>query len=310
MMPTYLNPEPNHSEIDMLNQQLSILPDLNVVTSEEEVKRLQSRPFNVWSNEEEFLGETFRSEVGFRPLKRQRIEMPPLKLNLPPWNDASRLPSLRTLPANFIVKQKAKSFDEEVSSYPRGRCVQTSTMPVVSFGIVADKVSEKTLSGCSDITKLDSTLDDDKQHVQCLGTSENVKPARGNATIVYSFDDLFSSKKETQAEEKPLKLGSGVDVVELEPMKCDEEQTKCEVNADDTMSLKRPLKHDEKLGSGVDVVEPMKCDEQTKCEVNAADTLPLEKRYKRDVSLVERFSEEEIKLHIRSLKEGSIQVNS
>ncbi|CAA7014927.1 unnamed protein product [Microthlaspi erraticum] len=303
MMPTYLNPEPNHSEIDMLNQQLNILPDLNVVTSEEEVKHLQSRkprPLHVRSEEEEF----------FYPWKRQRIEMPPIKLNLPPWNDVSRLPSLRTLPANFSVEKKApvqaKSFDEEVSSYPRGRCVQTSTVPV-SFGVVADKVSGKTLSGCSDITKLDSPLDDDKQHVQGLGASNNVKPARGNVTTVYSFEDLFSSKKETQAVEKPLKLGSGVDVVEHEPMKCDDEQSKCEVNADDTMSLQRPLKHDAKLGFGVDVVEPMKCDEQTKCEVNAADTASLEKRNKRDVSLVERFTEEEIKLHIKSLKEGSIQ---
>lgn len=67
-------------------------------------------------------------------------------------------------------------------------------------------------------------------------------------------------------------------------------------------------------GSGVEVVVLIESDdEQTKPqdEANNADTTvpDLEKRIrKRDVSLVERFTEEEIKLHIKSLKEGSIQV--
>lgn len=56
-----------------------------------------------------------------------------------------------------------------------------------------------------------------------------------------------------------------------------------------------------------DIVEPMKCDEGIKSEVNA-DTMSLQKRNKRGVSLVEHFTEEEIKLHIMSLKKPSGQV--
>lgn len=291
-MPTYLNPAPDQSDIGELNQQLNKLPDLKV-TSDEEVKYLGSRKslsnvsyhigkprqLNVRSGEEDdvqSLGETFHSEIGYHQSKRQKIETP-IKLNISPWDDLSRLPSLQqspdsTLPVNFIVEQKISSpltSFEEVSSYSR-RCFPTSTMPV-SSNFVVHQVSD-TISGCSVITKL-GVMDNsplDNKHVQGLSTSKSIKSARANATKVYSFKDLVPpSKRGIQAE-------------------------------------RRPLNH-KKLGFGVDIVEPMKCDEGTKCEVNA-DATSLGKRNKRDVSLVERFTEEEIKLHIMSLKEGSSQV--
>ncbi|CAH2065891.1 unnamed protein product [Thlaspi arvense] len=257
MMPTYLNPRPNQSDIDMFNQELNMLPNLNVVTSDRGVKYQM------------FLGETFQPETGYHPSKRQRIETQ-IKLNRPPWNDSLRLPSLQVCldPTSPVVEQKVpvpmKSF-EEVSSCG-GRCFHTPTTPV-SSSFAVEEVSE-TVSGGSDVTKLDvmdiSPLDD--KHVQGLGTSKDVKRSSENKhpTRVYSLEDLFSSKRGTQEEEKPKKQ--------------------------------------EKL----DVVEPMKCDEQSKCEA-IADTASLEKRNKRDVSLVERFTEEEIRLHIKSFKEGSVQ---
>ncbi|XP_018443473.2 histone acetyltransferase HAC2-like [Raphanus sativus] len=70
-----------------------------------------------------------------------------------------------------------------------------------------------------------------------------------------------------------------------------------------------PLKDDETtLGSGMEVAEPMESDEQSKPEANtpADTTVPLEK--KRDVSLVERFTEEEIEMHIKSLHEGKVEL--
>ncbi|XP_006391501.2 histone acetyltransferase HAC2 [Eutrema salsugineum] len=275
MMPTYLKPKPNQQETDMFNQQLNMLPDW--IGSRKATSHHMGIPrqLNVRSDEkEELLGETFQSETGYYPSKRQRTETP-TKSNLPSWSNTFRLPPLKlrqdpTLHnAGFTAEQKVstppKSF-EEVSSYARGY-FPTSTVPVCS-NFVVDKVSE-TASGCSDITKLDlvETSPLDNKHVQGLGTSKNTKPARG-AIRVYSLDDLFSSDRATQAEE-------------------------------------RPLKH-EKMGSGVDVVEPMKCDELIKCEFNT-HTMSLQNRNKRDVSLVERFTEEEIRLHIKSLKEASIQ---
>ncbi|KAL0801020.1 hypothetical protein Bca101_056196 [Brassica carinata] len=73
------------------------------------------------------------------------------------------------------------------------------------------------------------------------------------------------------------------------------------------------LMDDETPGSGVEVAEPMEStDEQTKREdgeANNADTaVPPEKPKKRDVSLVERFTEEEIKMHLKSLHEGSVEL--
>ncbi|KAG7658713.1 Histone acetyltransferase [Arabidopsis suecica] len=147
-----------------------------------------------------------------------------------------------------------------------------------------------------------------------------------------------TNKGKIQTEERSLnyekKLGIGVDIVE--PMKCDEENkcevnadtfdvaivepmkcnkvTKCEVNVDTTgVNIVEPMKCNEVTKCevnvdtiGVDIVEPMKCNEESKCEVNA-DTMSLQKRSKRAVSLVERFTEEEIKLHIMSLKKPSTQ---
>ncbi|CAN7129554.1 unnamed protein product [Brassica rapa subsp. narinosa] len=74
-----------------------------------------------------------------------------------------------------------------------------------------------------------------------------------------------------------------------------------------------PPQDDETLRSGVEVVEPMESDEQTKREgeANTADTaVPLEKRKKRDVSLVERFTEEEIEMHLKSLHEGRVELKN
>ncbi|XP_048591896.1 histone acetyltransferase HAC2-like [Brassica napus] len=74
-----------------------------------------------------------------------------------------------------------------------------------------------------------------------------------------------------------------------------------------------PPQDDETLRSGVEVVEPMESDEQTKREgeANTADTtVPLEKPKKRDVSLVERFTEEEIEMHLKSLHEGRVELKN
>ncbi|KAL1207605.1 Histone acetyltransferase HAC2 [Cardamine amara subsp. amara] len=51
-----------------------------------------------------------------------------------------------------------------------------------------------------------------------------------------------------------------------------------------------------------DIVDPMICDEGAKCEVNV-------NRKKRNVSVVERFTDEEIKLHLMSLKSGIRKVS-
>ena len=72
-----------------------------------------------------------------------------------------------------------------------------------------------------------------------------------------------------------------------------------------------PDQDDETLGSGMDVVEPMETDKHTKREGeanNADSTMPLEKPKKRDVSLVERFTEEEIEMHLKSLHEGRVEL--
>ncbi|CAN6937436.1 unnamed protein product [Brassica oleracea] len=72
-----------------------------------------------------------------------------------------------------------------------------------------------------------------------------------------------------------------------------------------------PDQDDETLGSGMDVVEPMETDKHTKREGeanNADTTMPLEKPKKRDVSLVERFTEEEIEMHLKSLHEGRVEL--
>ncbi|CAH8383079.1 unnamed protein product [Eruca vesicaria subsp. sativa] len=268
MMPSYLNTNPNQPEIHVFNQQLNMLPDLDVASDRKAqylARRFNyhmgvPRQLNFGSGNEqnvEFFGEICQSEFGDYPSKRLRAEYPP-------WNDSSRLPSLQLCPdPSFVVEKNVttpmKGF-EEVSSCA-GRCFSTPRTLVHS---------PETFSGCSDITKVD-VMDNspfESKHVQDLGTSKSVKPARPQPTRVYSFDDFFSIERYTQAEEKPLKQ--------------------------------------EKLVPGVDVVVPMECGEHTKCEVNA-DSMPLEKRNKRGVSLVERFTEEEIKLHIKSLKEGSTQ---
>ncbi|KAH0897197.1 hypothetical protein HID58_046765 [Brassica napus] len=270
MMPAYLNPNANQPDLHVFNHQLNMLPDLDVA-SDRKAQYLASRRFNYnigvprllnfGSDKDqsvEFFGEIFKSEIGDYPSKRQRAETP-IKLSLPPWNDSSRLPPLQLCPEQK-VPIPMKGFDD-VSSCAR-RCFNTPRTPAYS---------PENVSGCSDITKVD-VMDNsplNSKHVQGLGTSKTVKPARPHATRVYSFDDFYTVEREIQTEE-------------------------------------RPLKH-EKLGPGEDIVEPMECGEQTKFEVNA-DSVPMEKRNKRGVSLVERFTEEEIKLHIKSLKEGSTQV--
>ncbi|CAH8386523.1 unnamed protein product [Eruca vesicaria subsp. sativa] len=79
-------------------------------------------------------------------------------------------------------------------------------------------------------------------------------------------------------------------------------------------SKRQRVEAHETLEPGVEVVEPMESgDVQTTREGeanNAVDTtvLPLENPKKRDVSLVERFTEEEIEMHIKSLHEGSVEL--
>lgn len=276
MMPSYLNPNPNQPDIHVLNQQLNMLPDL---TSDRKAQYLASRRLNYHigvprqlnfdSDKEE------RNVEFFREMFQSEIGDYPSKrprAETPVQLSLSPWNDSSRLPSLQLCPDPALTVEQKVSTPVKG-FEEVSSCARRCFSTPGTLVhsSPETFSGCSDVTKVD-VMDSsplDSKRVQDLGTSKTVKPARPNVTRVYSFADFFTIERETQTEE-------------------------------------RPLKH-EKLGPGADVVEPMECDEQTKCEANA-DSLPLENRNRRGVSLVERFTEEEIKLHIKSLKEGSIQV--
>ncbi|KAG7650846.1 Zinc finger TAZ-type [Arabidopsis thaliana x Arabidopsis arenosa] len=250
---------------------------------------------------------------------------------------------------DIVEPMKCDERSKEVQGSSTSKSAKLKVIKVYSFAdvvtttkkgnIQTEEISlnhEKKLGTVVDIVE-PMKCDERSKEVQGSSTSKSEKP---KVIKVYSFADVVTTTKKgnIQTEESSLnhekKLGTVVDIVE--PMKCDEgtkcevnadtfdvvivepmkcnKVTKCEVNVDTTgVNIVEPMKCNEVTKCevnvdtiGVDIVEPMKCNEESKCEVNA-DTMSLQKRSKRAVSLVERFTEEEIKLHIMSLKKPSTQ---
>lgn len=272
LMPIYLNTKPDESgDFDEFNQRLNNLPAESNVTSDEDAQFRRSRSRKSQSNVNRRNGMSRELDNGYYPSKRRQKEAPCC-----PWNDLSTIPPLEPYPspesissAKFIVEKKCLI---PVPSFKEvaanaRRCLNTSPMPVSS------ESASNTNSG-SDITKEDVKNNSplDSKDVQGPSTSNDIKSEKPKIIKVYSFADLITT-----------------------------------TNRGNIQTKERSLNHEKKLGIGVDIVEPMKCNEATKCEVNA-DTMSLQKRNKRGVSLVERFTAEEIKLHIMSLTKPSIQV--
>ncbi|CAL9239710.1 unnamed protein product [Arabidopsis halleri] len=271
LMPTFLNTKPDESgDFDEFNQRLNNLPAESNVTSDEDAQFRRSRPRKSQSNVNRQNGMSRELDNGYYPSKRRQKEAPCC-----PWNDLSTIPPLEPYPspesissAKFIVEKKCliPVPSFEEVSANARRCLNTSPMSVSS------ESASNTNSG-SDITKEDVKNNSplDSKDVQGPSTSKDIKSGKPKIIKVYSFADLITTTNQRNIQTK-----------------------------------ERSLNHEKKLGIGVDIVEPMKCNEVTKCEVNA-DTMSLQKRNKRGVSLVERFTAEEIKLHIMSLTKPSIQ---
>ncbi|XP_019100938.1 PREDICTED: histone acetyltransferase HAC2-like [Camelina sativa] len=179
----------------------------------------------------------------------------------------------------------------------------TMSMNHQKMGLGVDIVEEMR---CDKGTKSEVEADTDTVLLnhEKLGVGVNVvepmKCAEGTMPEVNADTDTVSLNHENLDTVEPMNCNEGTKSevnadtsgVGAEPMNCDE-GTKSEVEADTDIVL---LNH-EKMG---DCAEPMKCDEGTKSEVEA-DTTSMQKRNKRGVSLIEHFTDEEIKLHIMNL---------
>ncbi|XP_010474175.1 PREDICTED: histone acetyltransferase HAC2-like [Camelina sativa] len=166
------------------------------------------------------------------------------------------------------------------------KCAE-GTMPEVNADTDTVSLNHEKLDtvepmNCDEGTKSEVKGDTDTvslNHEKMGGGAEPMTCDEGTKSEINADTDTVSLNHE--------KMGGGV-----EPMKYDE-GTRSEINADtDTVSLNH-----EKMGVGAVL---MKCDEGTKSEVEA-DTTSLQKHNKRGVSVIEHFTDEEIKLHVMNL---------
>lgn len=272
-MPNFFNPKPDEpEEFDKLNQRLNILQGVNVMSGNEGKRRGSRKSKSNTNYQTAMRRQSNVKSVG------GRIESE-VGYNLP---KRPRVEAPITL--NIPYPWDNSSRLPGLQPYPN------STLPanVIAKQKVPVPTTQRSPEEVSSYVR------------RCLDTS--TMPVSSNCVVDAACETIIGRSDLTK---KDAMNNSPLDNMPAQSLSTRKGRPSAKQNATKVYSFEDLMVTKTQTEEiGVDVVEPMKCDDGSKCEVNAQ-----EKRNKRNVSLVERFKDEEINLHIMSLKEGSSQVN-